>query len=221
MAKPYKRLLRNYLINRKYQLRYTLIMVIICTGLTGILDYSWYGQMRVASDMVEVHVLGSKSESYALEVREDLASYDRHRVLMLIGFGATLCLAVALFGILLTHKVAGPLRYLSTILGQISAGRLGHLRMLREGDFLEDFFGSFKEAHEALRTETEQDLETVSQVIEGIDSAQKSLRQDAEKDLDALNEAIEGVESMEGGELLSQELQALREMRDRKEARLA
>ncbi len=221
MAKPHKRRLRNYLINRKYQLRYTLIMVVICTGLTAVLGYSWYEQMRVASEMVEVHVLGSKSESYAYEVREELDSYDRHRMLMLVGFGATLCMAIALFGILLTHKVAGPLRYLSSILSKITSGRLGKLRTLREGDFLEDFFASFKEAHDALRAEAEDDLGTVTQVIEGIDEARQSLEQDTKKDLDSIKEAIEGVEAMEGGELLTRELEVLREMRDRKERLLS
>lgn len=221
MAKPHKRLLRNYLINRKYQLRYTLIMVVICLGLTAILGYSWYGQMRVASGMVEVHVLGSKSESYAYEVREELASYDRHRMYVLVGFGATLCLAIALFGILLTHKVAGPLRYLATILARMAEGKLGTMRNLREGDFLEDFFASFKEAHESLRSEAELDLGTVTQVMEGIDTARQSMRQDTEKDLDTLNKAIEGVESMEDSELLVNELQVLREMKERKERLLS
>ena len=220
MAKPYKRQFRNYLINRQYQLRYTLIMVIICTGLTAVLGIAWYDQMREASKAAVVNAL-SKSESYADEVREELAEYDRNRMLMLVGFGATLSVAIALFGILLTHKVAGPLRYLANILSQISVGRLGQLRALREGDFLEDFFASFKEAHEALRDEAEQDLVAVKQVIEGIDNARNSLRQDTEKDLEALNEAIDGVEALDDAELLAEELKVLREMRERKELRLS
>ena len=217
MAKPYKRQLRNYLINRKYQLRYTLIMVLICTCLTAVLGYSWYGQMREASKAAVVNAL-AKSESYADEVREELVAYDRHRMLMLVGFGATLCVAIALFGILLTHKVAGPLRYLSNILSQITVGRLGQLRALRDGDFLEDFYDSFKKAHDALREEAEQDLQTVGQIMDGIDGARAALREDAEKDLDAINETIEAIKS---GELLAEELEALQEMRERKELRLS
>ena len=190
----HKRQLRNFLINRDYQLRYTLIMVFICTALTATLGYSWYGQMRIASDLVEVGALGSKSETYAYEVKDKLAAHDRMRMMILVGFGVTLCLAIALFGILLTHKVAGPLKYIGSILNQMAAGRLGTLRDLRSGDQLVGFFELFKRAHDSLREETEQDLETLDQVIT------------------AAEEAADGP--------LADQLEALRQLRQRKATRL-
>ena len=203
MAKPYKRQYRNYLINRKYQLRYTLVMVLICMGLTAALGISWYNQMRVASEMVEVNALAAESETYAMDVRAELETYDRNRMLLLVGFGATLCVAIALFGILLTHKVAGPLRYFANILNNISTGNLGQLRKLRGGDFLEEFYESFRSAHQSLRDEAEQDLATLGKAIEGVEQA---LARDDESGARGL---------------LASELEALREMRDRKVARLS
>jgi hypothetical protein len=61
----------------------------------------------------------------------------------------------------MTHKVAGPLYKVSLYFDKMGEGRLGNVWGLRKGDMLQDFFGNFKEMHEAVRTRAQSDVITL------------------------------------------------------------
>jgi hypothetical protein len=69
------------------------------------------------------------------------------------------------YGIVLTHKVAGPLFKVTLYLDKIKSGKLGQVYNLRKGDELVEFFEHFKGAHDALRTRTQQDIALLEKAI--------------------------------------------------------
>ena len=87
----------------------------------------------------------------------------------LVGFAVILTVVLSFYGIIITHKVAGPLYKVSNYLDRIAAGKLGVVYNLRKGDELVDFFEHFKAAHDALRNGATADvvlLEKIEKAIE-------------------------------------------------------
>ena len=63
--------------------------------------------------------------------------------------------------LIMTHKVAGPLYKVSMYFDRMADGRIGNVTALRRGDMLQDFFGNFREMHEAVRTRLQSDVITM------------------------------------------------------------
>ncbi|MCC6752312.1 MAG: hypothetical protein IT371_31985 [Deltaproteobacteria bacterium] len=193
----HRRKLRNYLLDRRYQLHFTLIMVVVSALLTAGLGYFWYDEMRKASSIVEVKALGSLTDDEVRQVKEDLHEQDKTRLWILVGFGTLLSVVLAGYGIMLTHKVAGPLYKIGRHMQDVRDGKLESLWDLRKGDLLQEFWLVFKDMHTALRTQTEHEA---AQLAEAIAAAERQLAQ-------------MGPEA--SGEL-KRCLDTLRELRDRK-----
>jgi hypothetical protein len=164
MAERYQRKLRNYLLNLRYQLKYTLTIVGISLLLTGGLGYFVISQAREASRLVNVRAMDPTDE-LAQQLASQFARNDKLMMLALIGFGLALCVVLTVYGIVMTHKVAGPLYKVSLHLDKMRDGKLGVVYNLRKGDELVDFFAHFKAAHDALRHQTEGDIALLDKAI--------------------------------------------------------
>jgi hypothetical protein len=79
-----------------------------------------------------------------------------------------LSVVLAAYGIVLTHKVAGPLFKVANHLDKIRDGKLGVVYNLRKGDQLVDFFEHFKGAHDALRARTEEDIALIDKTLAAV-----------------------------------------------------
>jgi hypothetical protein len=158
------RQLRNYLINRDLQLRFTVIIVAISAVLTGGLGWVVMSKAHEASRVVEVRAMDPTDEM-AQQLVAQFAHNDRVLTLVLFAFGLVLCLVLSAYGIVLTHKVAGPLFKVTLYLDKIKNGKLGQVYNLRKGDELVEFFEHFKGAHDALRTRTQQDIALLDKAI--------------------------------------------------------
>ena len=108
MPPQHRRHLRNYLLDRKFQLRFTALMVLIACVLTAGLGYFWYDEMRKASRIVEVKALATMSDAEVEKVQDDLHRQDMIRLGVLVGFGVAIAVVLAGFSIVFTHKIAGP-----------------------------------------------------------------------------------------------------------------
>ena len=161
---PYKRSMKNYLLNLRYQLKYTLTIVGISLVLTGGLGYFIISKAREASRLLEVRAMDPTDE-LAKQLSAQFAANDRMMMIVLVIFGVLLCVVLTMYGIVLTHKVAGPLFKVSTHLDKIRDGRLGVVYDLRKGDELVDFFEHFKSAHDALRARTEADIALLDKAL--------------------------------------------------------
>ncbi len=113
---------------------------------------------------------------WACELRQ-AATFDRLergrlRILWaMIATGIALVLGLALYGIKMTHRVAGPLFKVGLYLSKMRDGRFDKVYNLRKGDQLVDFYDQFKAAHGGIVAMQQDDIAQIAQVIAAADAA--------------------------------------------------
>ena len=242
-ARGYKRSWKNLLINKRYQLRFTLFMVIMAALLMAGLGW-WV--MQVADEATEVAASRVRGDGcgtrpdlpdvppveavapdpaaappvdpaaapaptaapaadegrrrvvieestmtinpvperfaenvaayYECELRQaarlDELEHGRAQILwVLIGACVTLVLGLAIYGIKMTHKVAGPLYKISLYMGKMRDGRYDKVYNLRKGDQLVDFYEHFKHAHQGVVELEKADIERLRAFLAAADEA--------------------------------------------------
>jgi hypothetical protein len=85
------------------------------------------------------------------EARALVERSDRELLGALLGITALMALALGVLGVLITHRVAGPVMVLGRYLHAFARGRYPRVRGLRRGDELKRLFGTFTDGVEALR----------------------------------------------------------------------
>jgi hypothetical protein len=183
----YKRKVRNYLLDVGLQLRYTLTIVIVAVVLTVFLGYRIYQATRDTSTVILW--TGLVDPATAQELQTQFAQSDRTVLLGIIGFGVVLVLSIGGVGILLTHKVAGPLYKISSFFGRIRDNRLGPApKKLRKGDELQDFYSSFREMHEAIRSRVQEDVRVLDGALTAIEATPEGRAGNVQRALDDLRQ---------------------------------
>ena len=170
MAKKQKRKLRNYLIDRKVQLTITAVILAVTLGLTGLLGVFWYHEVRGASEVIRLNAISAMGPEAAAALGAELEAADRLRLILLIVYGLLLAVCITAYGIVMTHRFAGPLYKIRKHMEDIAEGRLYGLWSLRQSDHLQDFFATFERMHSALRTRTRQDIDLIKSVIAGLET---------------------------------------------------
>jgi signal transduction histidine kinase len=88
-------------------------------------------------------------------------------LLWLTGLGALgVAGLLALFGLVLTHRVAGPVYVMSLYIATLAAGRYPRMRPLRKKDELRGFFDRFSEAVDRIREREAEEARLLAEVIE-------------------------------------------------------
>ena len=188
MPRPvYKRKVKNYLIDVGLQLRYTATIVIVAVVLTVILGFRIYQATQDTSKVILW--TGLVDPATAQELQTQFAQSDRTVVWGIIGFGIILVLSIGGVGILLTHKVAGPLYKISSFFGRIRDNRLGPApAKLRKGDELQNFYLSFREMHQAVRGRVEDDVRVLEEALTAIEATPEGSAQSLQHALDELRQ---------------------------------
>jgi nitrogen fixation/metabolism regulation signal transduction histidine kinase len=166
----HQRKLSNYLIDKRLQLRYILLVTILSAMISGALGYMIYDQRRTASESIERDLQAltqadASNQEFQDQVASGLESDDQLLVGKMIAVGFGLVIILSAYLVIMTHKVAGPLFKVSSYFEQMSEGRLGVVTPLRRGDMLQDFFGNFKAMHEALRAQELADVATMERAL--------------------------------------------------------
>lgn len=198
------RRLKNLLINRRYQLRFTLFMVglsaLLMVGLgTWVMreadEATTIGKASVAGvacpkvpalerrstasdDDAELSAFRTGASKRRLVVIDEssltkaippefpavvvanwicqtnngaaMAALDRGRTFIvweLIAAGVVLIIGLAIYGLVMTHRVAGPLYKLSLYFAKMRDGRYEQIQNLRKRDQLVAFYDHFRSAH--------------------------------------------------------------------------
>jgi hypothetical protein len=198
----YKRKVRNYLLDVGLQLRYTATIVIVAVFLTAGLGFKMYQATRDVSKVILWTSLVDPSS--ADELQAQFSNSDRVVLWGIVGFGIVLVLSIGAVGILITHKVAGPLYKIATFFGRVRDNRLGPApNSLRKGDELQDFYSAFREMHQSIRERTEEDVRVMGNAIQvlegeggmsrapGLDRALDELRQLRKRKEESLETSVD------------------------------
>jgi hypothetical protein len=197
----HKRKLRNLLLDAGLQVRYTAFIIAVAIVLTTVLGYKIYDATRDTSKVI--FMTGYVDPAVTTELQAQFRANDRVVLLGIVGFGAVLVLSIFAAGIFITHKVAGPLYSIGNICRRVRDNKLSpSLRQLRRGDELQEFYSSFREMYEALRTRVAGDVHALGNaiaVLEGVNpktpqmqdalTELRELRKQKEQSLDPITPA--------------------------------
>jgi methyl-accepting chemotaxis protein len=165
----HQRKLRNYLLDAGLQVRYTAFIIVVAIFLTVILGAKIYDATRESSKIIMV--TGLVDPAMASDLDAQFRANDRIVLLSIGGFGVILVMSIFAAGIFITHKVAGPLYNISRICGRVRDNKLSpSLRQLRKGDELQEFYSSFREMYEALRTRVSTDVQALANAINALEA---------------------------------------------------
>jgi hypothetical protein len=117
--------------------------------------------------------------------------HGRQRILWaMILTGIALVLGLAIYGIKMTHRVAGPLFKVSLYLAKMRAGRFDKVYNLRKGDQLIHFYDHFKLAHGGIVNMQRDDIARIAAVVSAAEAAGQGQR----AEIAALRELLAGKE---------------------------
>jgi hypothetical protein len=197
---PYKRKVRNYLLDVGLQLRYTATIVVVAVFLTGVLGYKMYQATRDVSKVILW--TGLVDPTTANDLQSQFSNSDKWVLWGIVGFGVVLVLSISAVGILITHKVAGPLYKISSLFGRVRDNRLGPAPAgLRKGDELQEFYTGFREMHQAVRGRVEDDVRILGNAVSALETGVDPRVPAVQRALDELRQLRRRKEeSLEGGQ---------------------
>ncbi|WP_224366021.1 signal protein [Hyalangium versicolor] len=140
---------RTYLIDREFQLKYIFMLASIGAGSIALFGgLTWWAHTAALE-------AGSGSEGFAGMTILWLT------VLAVVGTSV----ALGLFGLVFTHRVAGPVHVMNLYVEALAAGHYPRLRPLRKYDELKKFFDRFSHAVERIRAREADEARALSQAL--------------------------------------------------------
>jgi hypothetical protein len=132
---------RHYLVDRGFQLKYALLMA--AAGLVVAVVFGvWIHQAHAQATAL----LAPDPETRALVARSDRVLLAAFAVIALL-----LAAALGLLGVVITHRVAGPVFVMGHYLEVLAEGRFPRMRTLRRSDELKLFFRTFIDAVDRMK----------------------------------------------------------------------
>jgi nitrogen fixation/metabolism regulation signal transduction histidine kinase len=129
-------------------------------------------RLKRQQDQLESQSALLKEQSGALAGRQKTMFTTLTAVLVLLVFG------IGIAGIIVTHKVAGPIFKMKRQIKDVGAGRLTIPGKLRKGDELVEFFDAFDHMVRSLRARQEGEIEMLDQALKSLEG--KASEQDIE-----------------------------------------
>jgi methyl-accepting chemotaxis protein len=199
----YRRSFRNYLLDSRFQLKYTGFLVVMAVGISTIMGAVLYETTRAVvgestalveeskkvSEVSRMNVkdLASDSPELMTEFNREADAHDkvladqqasliarqRWMIESLVGGLALMVVLIGLLGIYFTHKVAGPVYKMKRLLKQVGEGNLHVDARLRKGDELQDFFDAFAQMVASLRESEARQLHDVDAAFAALESGSK------------------------------------------------
>jgi hypothetical protein len=122
-------------------------------------------QKRVTSDFVHRALKAHTCRMAQVAERDALYAGQQLILYVMVVVGAVLLIGLTLYGIKMTHRVAGPLFKVTLYFKKMKEGKYDMVYPLRKGDYLGEFYQHFKAAHAGLRKTEEEDVEELKAAI--------------------------------------------------------
>lgn len=145
---------RKYVINSAFQWKYALTMslgVFLCTSIMSCVLYT---------------ILHEQARQRFLHPSEYAASVGTIVLFTAFAFSVLTGGAMGIWCVIVTHRVCGPLFILERHFSELVGGRLPKVRALRRKDEFKELFAGFSRAVQTLRRDKQNQLSTLSDVLD-------------------------------------------------------
>jgi hypothetical protein len=187
--RPRRRILP--IVDARFQWKYTLLIMALGVGLTAIMGGFLYKAHLDNTRLLDL----ANNEQLQAEVMRG----DQIFLLYLIVFVVLMGVGLGFWGLIVTHRISGPLYIVARYLSVIGSGRYPDLRPLRKRDELHEFFAAFEEAIAAMRKRdimTLRDIESTLSNVRGNDP--NAGTEDAQRALQRYRDVLVGTLGQDG-----------------------
>lgn len=165
------------IVDRGFQFKYTGIIMGVAAVISTVLGFFLLDAYREMNEIIEI----------SAEINDQLDASDAQRVFVLVvGFLAGEVIILGVMGLLITHKVCGPIFVFHRHLASLSEGKYPTLRPLRAGDEFHATFEVLRDVVAQWRERDEKDLEHLEKL-----KAEAEAKGLAGEHVDALGAMIE------------------------------
>ena len=167
MGDKRQRKLKNYLLDRRFQLKYTGMVVFVTVSVASVLGYLAYDFSKGQTEAFTAQMASQPSldEATANDLEQFAKQEDRKVRNAIVGGVLLLAIALGLTGILVTHRVVGPTYRMKRLFKHVGEGHLEVTTGIRKGDELQDLYHSFAEMVESLREQRAEDIERLERTV--------------------------------------------------------
>jgi nitrogen fixation/metabolism regulation signal transduction histidine kinase len=124
-----------------------------------------FGESAREQDKLEADALSLQKQS------QDLGRQQTYMFVVLISLLSLLVAGVGFAGIIVTHRIAGPIYKMKRLLGYVGDGHLMLTEKLRKGDELQHFFDAFERMVNSLRKRQQSEIELLDRAIAGLEGS--------------------------------------------------
>jgi hypothetical protein len=163
MAQQYKRRLIP-IVDRAFQFKYTAIILLVAATTSTVLGFFLLEAYREMNEVIGLAAISP-------EIGEKLDADDAKKVFSIIVLSLVAEVAIlGVLGLIITHRVCGPIFVITRHLGTMVDGRYPALRPLRAGDEFAPMFESFKQL---VDTQRDRDAAEVSKLNKAMAAARE------------------------------------------------
>ncbi len=143
------------IVDRGFQFKYTGIIMGVAAVISTVLGWFLLDAYKEMNELIEI----------SAEINDQLDASDAQRVFILVvGFLAGEVIILGVMGLLITHKVCGPIFVFHRHLAALSDGKYPTLRPLRAGDEFHATFEVLREVVGQWRERDEHDLQKLEKL---------------------------------------------------------
>jgi hypothetical protein len=178
-----------YVVDWSFQLKYTAMLVIFGGVIMGLFGAAVLHEVRTNSELlegkrIEASISGAGGKVPSLvDFQSALSATDHRQMLIVIGTSLIVAAALGLIGVLVTHRVAGPVYVLSRYAKVLGEGGFPRMRALRRGDELKGFRDASEQLRERQAAEAAQLDELANRLTGPVAEELRSLAQLKQKSL--------------------------------------
>ena len=144
---------RIRIINPEFQWKYAFTIALTVFLVSSIISAVLYGVLHHQARMRVIH-----PETYTTNIATTILYFA-------LGISAVASGGVALWSVLVTHRICGPLFVLDRYFRELAQGRLPTIRALRRKDEFKSLFHSFAGAVDALKERKQVEVATLNEMV--------------------------------------------------------
>ena len=173
MTRNKQRQMRNFLLDRRFQLKYTAMVLGVTLAVAGVLGYFAYRYSKGQTEALTAQIaLQPELNPEAAKDLKGFAEKEDRKVANAIFVGVLiLVVALGLTGIVVTHRVVGPAYRMRRLFDEVGDGRLYLTTGIRRGDELQELYRSFSQMVESLRDQRTEEVEALEETLTKMESA--------------------------------------------------
>jgi signal transduction histidine kinase len=170
------------IVDRRFQFKYTAIIVTVAAVVSTALGAFLFQSYQEMNDIVATLT--------SAEIGASLDTEDSKRVFtVVVAFLVAEVVVLGVLGLLVTHRVCGPIFVLHRHMNTILEGSYPQLRPLRQGDEFTAAFESFRDLVAMLKERDVDDEKVLRQVLD-VDGVDGSLKEAVQAMIDARHSRV-------------------------------